>query len=99
MTLIPDILTEDRRLVILRFLSDIGGQSNSSVLQDALAAIGHRTSRDRVETDLSWLAEQGLVVTEDLGKGLVLVTLSQRGGDVATGVATCPGVKRPRISG
>ena len=86
---------ENRRCAFLRFLADDPDYSlNTSVLQTALAAIGHGVSRDQIETDAAWLEEQGLVAREDLG-GIVVVTLTQRGADVAAGRTVVPGVKRP----
>ncbi len=55
-----ELLTEDRRLVILRALAEDPGYShNESVLQSILAAFGHSVSRDVVKSLISWLAEQG----------------------------------------
>lgn len=89
-------LTEDRRLVLLRLLRQVQGYSaNSSILQDALEAYGHRVSRDQVHTDLAWLAEQELVTVEEIAS-VQVAKLTGRGDDVATGVSTVPGVKRPR---
>ncbi len=88
--------TESRRCAMLRFLFDAPGcEINTSVMQDALAAIGHPVSRDRVETDAAWLAEQELVEIEDFG-AIKVVRLTGRGQDVATGRAVVSGVKRPR---
>ncbi len=90
-----NLLTEDRRLVILRFLAeDPSYRLNTSVLRTALDAFGHSVSRDQVETDVAWLAEQGLVSVETVGPVRV-ATLTGRGVDVATGKAVVPGVKRP----
>lgn len=91
-----DDLAEHRRLAILRLLSESDGYvANSSVLQSAVERLGFRVSRDRVETELAWLSEQGFLTLEDLGP-VKVVTLTVRGLDVAQGSATAPGVKRPR---
>lgn len=91
-----DLLSQDRRLVILRFLNeDTDRTLNTSILQDALDRVGHGCSRDCVETECSWLAEQGLVEAEKIGP-VTVVRLTGRGQDVAEGKATVPGVKRPR---
>ncbi|WP_041725535.1 VpaChn25_0724 family phage protein [Megalodesulfovibrio gigas] len=88
-------LTEDRRLVILRFLSEAQGwHLNTAVLHTALDNYAHSVSRDQVETDAAWLAEQGLVTVEAVGPVRV-ATLTDRGLDVAEGRAVVPGVKRP----
>lgn len=89
-----DRLTEDRRLVLLRILSELPGyRSNSSVLTNLLDGFGHTVSKDYVKTQLHWLAEQELVSVHDLD-GLKLATLTERGHDVARGLAEVPGVAR-----
>ena len=86
---------QDRRLVVLRLLAKAPGySSNDSILHGGLDTVGHRVSRDQVRTDLSWLAEQGLVKVEDL-KGVCVARLTERGNDVAAGRVTVPGVKHP----
>lgn len=89
------LLTEDRRLMLLRLLAeDPGYRANAYVLQLALEAVGHAVPLDRVETDLAWLAEQGLV-TVGRASDVTVGKLTTRGADVAAGLATVPGVKRP----
>lgn len=93
---LQQLLTEDRRLVILRALSEVpANRSNSSTLTDVLKMWGHDVSRDYVRTQLRWLEEQLLVTVEDLD-GVLVVTLTERGHDVATGAAVVDGVKKPR---
>ena len=87
---------EDRRLVILRLLAETPGfSSNSSILTDALEPFGHAVSRDTVETELAWLAEQGLLSIERIAT-VTRALLSSRGHDASRGVAHIPGVKVPR---
>ncbi|PFF95380.1 VpaChn25_0724 family phage protein [Escherichia albertii] len=93
--MIDDILTQDRRLVILRSLLDCNNEANESILQDCLDAYGHNVSRDVVRGQIDWLAEQQLVTVENL-RGFYVVTLTSRGQDVAEGRARVSGVKRPR---
>lgn len=93
--MIIDILTEDRRLVILRSLIDCNNEANESILNDCLDAYGHNVSRDVVRTQIDWLQEQGLVTVEDL-RGFYVVTITGRGQDVAEGRARVSGVKKPR---
>lgn len=89
------LLTEDRRLMILRLLAeDPGYQANVYVLRPALEAVGHTVSHDRLEADLAWLAEQGLVTVGEAAH-VTVGRLTARGADVASGRATVPGVKRP----
>lgn len=92
--MINDILTEDRRLVILRSLMDCNNEANESILNDCLDAYGHNVSRDVVRTQINWLQEQGLVTVEDL-HGFFIVTITGRGQDVAEGRTRVPGVKNP----
>lgn len=90
-----DILTEDRRLVILRALAqDLGYSHNESILQSILERYGHHVSRSLVRTDLAWLEEQGLVRLDMVGE-TTIATVTDRGADVAHGRALAPGVKRP----
>ena len=91
-----DDVSADRRLVILRLLSEDPGYShNDRVLQTALARIGHAVSRDAVRSDMAWLAEQGLATVEVIENEVHVAKLTERGADVAAGRATVPGVKRP----
>ena len=93
-----DLLEEDRRLVILRSLVDVGGEANESILNDCLDAYGHRVSRDQVRAQLAWLQEQGIVTIEMVGSYMV-ATLTGRGQDVAEGRCVVPGIKKPRDRG
>lgn len=88
-------LLEDRRLVLLRILAELPAyRSNSSVLANLIETWGHTVSKDYVKTQLHWLAEQELVKVTDID-GLKLVALTERGHDVALGLASVPGVARP----
>jgi hypothetical protein len=91
-----DFLRHDQRLVMLRILSELPQyRSNSSVIHNLLGRFGHHPSRDQVKGDLTWLGEQGLVSIDDISSVLV-VTLTERGEDVATGRSSVPGVSKPR---
>jgi hypothetical protein len=91
-----DRLREDRRLVILRLLSEASGyRANSSVLHAGLQYLAIAASRDDVLTDLAWLQDQGLVRLDQVTDSIQTVTLSARGDDVAHGRAIVPGVSRP----
>ncbi len=88
--------TEDRRLVLLRALHAAAQYSaNAYLLRRFAESLGHTASADRIEQDIAWLAEQGLV-TRKAPEGVTVATLTQRGQDVADGSATVPGVARPR---
>lgn len=86
---------ENRRLCILRLLAeDADYRTNSATIELGLDAFGLAVSRDRLHTDFSWLAEQGLLSLEPM-ESVYVVTLTQRGLDVAQGRSVVPGVKRP----
>ncbi len=86
---------EDRRLVILRTMAEDSAYGvNEYVLRRVLDTMKHTVSADLLRTDLRWLEEQGLVVTEDVA-GTVVAKLTTRGLDVANGVVVVPGVQRP----
>lgn len=91
-----EITQEERRLIVLQLLAlqKPHYQAQSTILREGLAAKNHQLSRDQMHTELAWLAEQGLLVTEVVGPS-VTATLSARGLDVATGAAGVPGVRRP----
>jgi ribosomal protein L12E/L44/L45/RPP1/RPP2 len=90
-----ELITSDIRLVILRTLAEDDGYSlNESVLQSILSMFGHKVSRDRVKTELSWLKEQDLVTIET-AISVQVATITSRGLDVASGHVVVPGVKRP----
>ncbi len=90
-----DLLAAEQRLVALRILQAGNGYStNESILRKAMERWGLAISRDALRTMLGWLAEQGLVTITDVS-GYMVAKLTQRGADVATGVAPVPGVERP----
>lgn len=88
--------TEDRRLVLLRGLENAAQyRANAYLLRRYCEALGHVVSSDRIEQDLAWLAEQGLVERTQAA-GVTVVTLTVRGLDVANGSTRVPGVQPPR---
>ncbi len=90
------LITENQRLAVLKFLKDDSDYTlNTSILQDGLTAIGLDITRDKMETEVGWLAEQGLVEIEHY-RTVTVARLTGRGLDVAEGRAVVPGVKRPR---
>jgi hypothetical protein len=90
------LATEDRRLVILRLLRAVPGYSlNTIVLGQAVREQGHEGTFDVIRTDGAWLAEQGLVTIKEPAPDLMVLSLTTRGKDVASGAAHVPGVKVP----
>ena len=100
MTDFGEIITKSLRLAMLRVLAepDLGYRANSSVLHTASGSLGFHVSRDKVETELDWLREQGLIEIEELGR-VRIAKIKQRGIDVAKGHATVSGVDRPSPGG
>jgi hypothetical protein len=95
MNAFADLMTEDRRSVILRLLEKAPDyRGNCFLLQTALAGFGHSVGMDRLNTDLCWLGCQGYLTLETIGEA-TLARLTQSGLDVATGRSVVPGVKRP----
>lgn len=89
-------LREDRRLVLLRLLEEQNARrANSSILHAGLHHLGVAATRDDVQTDLAWLAEQGLVQLDEAVPGVSVAALTGRGHDVVHGHAIVPGVSRP----
>jgi hypothetical protein len=91
--------TADRRLVLLKALESAAQyRANAYLLRRFADSLGHVVSADRIEQDLAWLAEQGLVTVEKTLE-VTVATLTARGQDVATGRARVPGVQQPAPGG
>ncbi len=87
---------EHARIAILRMLEDAPKYtSNVSMITSLLPRLGIGFSRDQVETEVRWLGEQGLVTIEDHA-GFIVATATVRGVEVATGIVTHHGIRRPR---
>ena len=95
---LQNVLAEDRRLVVLRLLSEGGFRANESVLRKGLDAFGHRIAHELMRADLAFLQEHGLLRIETLhppsGTELWLAQLTDAGDEVARGVSVHPGVAR-----
>ncbi|MGK2899210.1 MAG: VpaChn25_0724 family phage protein [Burkholderiaceae bacterium] len=89
--------TADRRLVLLKALENAAQyRANAFLLRRYCEAVAaHVASADRIEQDIAWLDEQGLVVRER-SEGVTIATLTVRGLDVATGRTSVPGVQKPQ---
>ena len=83
------------RLCILRILAEAVGsyEANNSIIADAVCHFGLNASRDFVNTQLTWLDEQGLLKLRTVTAQLQVAKLTQRGLDIAEGRAHVPGVK------
>lgn len=103
MTGFAERLKEERRLVLLRCLSDAPGYSaNESVLRTALEHYGFSVGRDTIRADLGFLVDHTLVRREVLhppsGGELWLLHLLPAGDDVAQGRERHYGIARPDVA-
>lgn len=94
MTDLATIQTEDLRLRILMLLAN-GTQYSASdaLLVSTLPNFGHNVAFDRLNAELAWLEQQGMLSIHI--KGVKIAVATQRGLDVAKGRAYCPGVRQP----
>lgn len=100
MTPYSDHFVQHMRLVILRLLAEASEyRLNAAIVTDMVNYHGLAASRAQVRTELAFLEEQGVVKTAELGSGVLVATLTERGADVAAGRATVPGVARPSPKG
>ena len=91
--------TADRRLTLLLGLQGAAQyRGNALLLRRWCDAFGHAVSLARIDTDLAWLAEQGLIKVST-HEGVTVATLTQHGLDVAAGRAEVPGVQVPSPTG
>jgi len=91
-----ETLREHARIAILRMLEEAPKYtSNVAMITALLQDFGIGFTRDQVAGEGAWLEEQGLVTRTELASGLVVITATQRGLDVAQGIVRHPGVQRP----
>lgn len=89
MTSLAETLAKDRRLVILRLLSEVPGYAlSASMLTKAVRSMRHAVYDDTIAADLVMLEQHNLVTREEEphnGKTLVFATLTRFGLEVANG--------------
>jgi len=92
-------LEEDRRLVILRTLSEIPSHTlNESVIETTLSAIGHDyVMRKNVREDLRFLNDCGCLTIEWYDNKFMKATLTRRGVYVSQGKELIEGIKKPSL--
>jgi hypothetical protein len=84
-----------QRLTVLQLLADQpSGSANDAVLCEALNAMSHVVSRDRMRELIFWLQGQNALHVLDLrmSSGLLVATLTERGHDIARGRSRIAGV-------
>lgn len=83
------------RLMVLQLLAaQPQGSANDASLCEAVNAMDHVCSRDRMRELIFWLQSQGALHVLDLRtqSGLVVATLTEKGHDIARGRSRIAGV-------
>ena len=93
----PEKMREAWRLELLKLLASLPGYEAGQYFLYQCLSDGELPppSADQVSTELTWLADQGLVSLHE-SRELSNATISQRGLDVAEGRSRVPGIARPR---
>lgn len=88
-----------RRLSILRSLHEAPEyRGNDSLLAMIVNEFGIVSTRDQIRTDITWLQGAGFVTVRE-ASGVLVVTLTEAGSEVAAGRRSDPGVARPSPRG
>lgn len=94
---IRDVWAEQQRVIILQLLAnDADCRLNNRLLQKGLEMCGHNISIDKVDCELAWLEDKGLVEVEERPEAdLSICTLTESGLDVVKRRRVLPGVDMP----
>lgn len=89
---------KSRRLSILRFLKECGGQANDSIIQNVLEnTYGFsKASRQTYRNDIRFCEDNGLIVISWAGEVMV-AQITKRGVEVAEGRTTVEGIQPPSV--
>jgi hypothetical protein len=92
-------ITENFRLCILRILLELSGHSaNESVIEKITSrSFGFDADRDRLRTQLEWLASNGLIELSGECEGCMVAKLTRDGAKVAKGQMKASGVDTPSL--
>lgn len=94
--LFKDVFAEQQRIIMIQAMEQDSDYSlNDQLLQKVLEMFGHSISIDRIDSHLRFLEDCDVVTIENLGHGMLVAKLTQRGCDVARGRARVDGVDRP----
>jgi len=95
-----ETLTQSQRLYLLRLLAKMPEyKANNATLLVAMNQIGLPMSAQKLQFELGWLAEIGLISIERVGtsdSAMLIAELKDAGLDVAAGLSTVQGIARPR---
>lgn len=85
----------DRRAILALLSADADYAAPTPLIKVALHQTGTNLSTARLDTELMWLEEQGLVTL--VRGGILVAKLTERGNDVVSGAARVPGVAPPAL--
>lgn len=85
------ILREMMRFVMLRLVNGAPHNTNSSVLSMQLNGAGYSNTRDQVKSEIRWLEQAGLLEVEEV-ESVLIVSITERGEDVANGLSKVDGI-------
>ena len=89
------IMREMMRFVMLRLVNGASRNTNSSILSMQLNGAGYSNTRDQVKSEIRWLEQQGLLDVEEVDSVLI-VSITERGEDVANGLSKVDGIATMR---
>ena len=89
------ILREMMRFVMLRLVNGASRNTNSSILSMQLNGAGYSNTRDQVKSEIRWLEQQGLLDVEEV-ESVLIVSITERGEDVANGLSKVDGIATMR---
>jgi predicted transcriptional regulator len=94
-----ELLSEDRRLVILQLIQEAGGSANESVLRQGLEQTGNTAelTYHKVRDELRFLEEAGCVRLSWYGDKIAVAHITKRGVDCVAGQIKIEGVKKPSL--
>jgi hypothetical protein len=79
------------RFVMLRLVNGTPRNTNSSVLSMQLNGAGYPNTKDQAKSEIRWLEQQGLLEVEEV-ESVLIVSITERGEDVANGLAKVDGI-------
>lgn len=85
------ILREMMRFVLLRLVNGAMRSTNSSILSNQLNSAGYSNTKDQTKSEIRYLEQLGLFEVEEV-QSVLIVTITERGEDVANGLSKVDGI-------
>lgn len=85
------VLREMMRFVMLRLVNGTPRNTNSSVLSMQLNSAGYPNTKDQTKSEIRWLEQAGLLEVEEV-ESVLIVSITERGEDVANGLSKVDGI-------